>query len=257
MILRKLFVLAMAVALVAAVAPATAQNLPVQWTIVVSNVGPQPLSPIFFAIGDDTYDIFDAGAAASSAIKGVAEGGDVSGLIADAAAAGAAVADYGVVHPGSPLLPGQSAFIQLISYDTHQWLSFAGMLGMSNDAFIGSALGIGDGQIDLWQGGEPLNAHFTISYLDVWDAGTEDNTESSLDTIGGAGNPADTKAAGAVITSPHPGILGIGDIPVDRDWTGRDVARITIIPTVVPEPASISVLAAGLGGMLLRRRKRA
>lgn len=55
-----------------------------------------------------------------------------------------------------------------------------------------------------------------------------------------------------MITIPHAGILGIGDIGAEADFFGLDVARIT----VVPEPATMTVLAIGAVVLAGERRRR-
>jgi hypothetical protein len=78
----------------------------------------------------------------------------------------------------------------------------------------------------------------------VWDAGTEVNDElaANVPALGGAGSVDEN----AVVSIPHQGIQGVGDIPLGNDWTGGPVARITI----VPEPSSAVLMSiAGLLGL--------
>lgn len=224
------------------------------FTVTVENWGPQPFTPVFVSTGNSMFDIFDAGTAASASLQALAEGGDVSGLLADAAAAQGAghVLAYDVIHPGSPLLPGEMASIVISADPSYPWLSLASMLAMTNDGFWGSAVGFGDQQINLYQGGMPLTADWTISYLMVWDAGTEVNDElaENVPGLGGMGHVDEN----GVIMSPHAGILGIGDVPLDFDWYGYDVGRVTITP--VPEPSLIGFAGLGLGLLGIWRRRK-
>jgi hypothetical protein len=224
-----------------------------QFDIHILNLGPQPLSPVFFSTGNASFDIFTAGMPASEAIRMVAEEGDAGGLVAmaDAGLLGGTVMDYSVASPGGPIMPGESAMVSLNAQMSHRWLSFASMLGVTNDAFIGSAVGLGDFQIDLFQGGSPLFGTFTLSFLNVWDAGTEVNTESAEHISALGAMPGAGPRENGVIHAPHFGILGIGDVPQGLNWYGGDVAQITI----VPEPATLAAL--GLGALaLVRRRKK-
>jgi hypothetical protein len=229
----------------AATVAASATALP--FTIIITNLGPQPLAPVFYATSTSSFDIFDAGAAASPAMRLMAEEGDTSMLVAQAAAAGPDVMSFGSTT--GPFFPGESRTFIVEASMTHRWLQFASMLGMTNDAFIGSAVGYGDDQIDLFQGGQPLTGSFTLSFLNVWDAGTEVNTEllAHIPPNVGAGI-----AENGFIHRPHEGITGRGDIPTAFNWYGQDVALITIAP--VPEPATMAVL--GLGALALARRRR-
>lgn len=227
---------------------AGAQAIP--FTVTVFNIGPQPLAPVFYASHNNTFDFFDQGAAASAAVERMAEEGDTSLLVALAGGHG------GVMDSGTttgPFMTGEFRQFVVNADATHPWLSFASMLGATNDAFIGSSFGLGDGQINLFQGGNPLNANFTVSFLDVWDAGTEVNTEL-MAHIPAFGNTMVGPAEGGVITQPHEGITGRGDLPQNLNWYGHDVARITIVP--VPEPGSFVVLAVGIAGLLAMRRRR-
>ncbi len=216
------------------------------FTLTIENVGPQPLTPVFVATHDATFDIFDAGAAASPELIAIAEGG-VTGPMELLASGAAGVLDFGVIGL-APILPGEFGTIELIADVDHPYLSFASMLPVTNDAFIG--LAAGDDALDLFRGGTPMTYDFTLSYLDVWDAGSEINTELAEDVpaLGGSGSPDE----GGVITKPHPGILGIGDIGPEFDFFGLDIAHVM----VVPEPGGLALLGVMLAVALpaLRRR---
>lgn len=232
---------AVAFALIVA-GPAAAE----QFQITITNISPNVLSPVPFVTHDAGFDLFDEGVAASAAVEAVAEAGDFSGVVGLAQAAmGTSVTAYGVAG-AAPLMMGQSAMVTLDTDMAHPWLSFVSMMGISNDAFIGHTTG--DGAFNLFPGGMPLMGTFFIAPADVWDAGTEVNDESAA-TVGALGGMGGVDQMG-VITRPHPGILGIGDIPIERNWTGGNVAMIEI----VPEPASVLLLAAG--ALTLRRRTR-
>lgn len=212
--------------------------------ITIENLGPNVLTPAPFISHNAAFDLFSAGAPASASVEALAEDGMVAGVLADAAAAGANVADVQVAG-AAPIPPGGSAMIMLNADAAHPWLSFASMLAVSNDAFIGVATG--DGAIDLYPGGSPFNGVIMLTHREVWDAGTEVNDELAINVpaLGGAGSVDEN----GVIFAPHAGILGVGDIPLSFNWVEGDVARITI----VPEPATLSLLGLGLFALLRRR----
>lgn len=222
----------------------------VQFTVTVTNLGPQPLAPVFFATSNSSFDIFTVGTSVSAAVELLAEEGDPAGLLAAATAAGSSVMSSGATT--GPFMAGDSRVFTMNADTAHPWFSFASMLGATNDGFIGSALGNGDGQINLFQGGQPLEADFTVSFLDVWDAGTEVNTEL-MAHIPAFGNHFVGPTEGGVLTQPHEGITGRGDVPLSLDWYGHDVAHITI--TAVPEPATMFALLASAGVIAAWRRR--
>jgi len=211
------------------------------FTFTIDNVGVQPLTPVFVVSHDGTFDIFDSGAAATPEFVAIAEGGDTGPMELLAMGAGG-VLDYDV---GDFIIPGESSVVTIMADPAHPYLSFASMLPVTNDAFIGLALD--DDALDLYRLGPPQYYDFTLSYLDVWDAGSELNTELAEDVpgLGGAGSPDE----GGGVTRPHPGILGVGDVGPEFDFFGHDVAHIVVIP----EPGMQSLLLVA-GVLLLRRR---
>ena len=212
--------------------------------------GGQIFSPPIFATHPGGVKIYQVGQPANEALVLLAENGDTSGLGALAVAAGANSA----MGPGL-IDPGDSVTVRLSADAVNSSLSLATMLVSTNDAFIGVA------DLALYDAaGMPVS---TTVQLRAYDAGSEQNTERGTDIPGPVGLDADADPMGSnrrvptiggVIT-PHPGILGVGDVAASFAWT-EPTAVLMITPVVevpvvpeVPEPVIPTYdvkLAAGL-----------
>ena len=146
------------------------------------------LTPLFAAFHDGSFDYFDAGSSASAATQALAEGGDASGLIAEAGSAATGVITAPGGFPGAPVFdPGESATITIdLDPNSDRFFTFASMLIPTNDLFIGNddatafeifdAAGLFTGDLNI-----------SIFGSNVWDAGTELN--NNLDAAFNANNP--------------------------------------------------------------------
>lgn len=223
--------------------------------ITIENLGPQPLSPLFYSAGDNQFNIFDVGGSASLGIKKIAEGGDTSAMLDIANAAGSHSGTFGVVG-GSPLGPGGSISATFSTDIGHGFFSFAAMLGKTNDGYIGesfSSMGL-----NLFSGGNPEGFDLIVTGARAWDAGTELNTQNAADLgfLGGMGNPAEN--AGDDHIRVHGGVIpNFGDSWDQMPAWGptQQLARITVTP--VPEPATMAALGLGTMALLRGRRRRA
>lgn len=231
-------------AMAAAVAGAT------EFQITVTNLGAQPISPMFMAASNSNFDAFTVGSSASLGIKNIAESGNATEMMNIANAAGSDVFDA-LIGP-SVLMTGQSYSVSLDADASHPWLTFASMLGKTNDGFVGAA--VGDGALGLFVGNNAQAFSYILHGTQAWDAGTEENTQNAADLafLGGMGNPTDSMP----FIHQHPGVIpGVGDSWMEMpQWQTLDpLVRLDVTP--VPEPASMAVL--GLGALALLRRKRA
>lgn len=137
-------------------------------------------TPFLVAAHPDGTSLFTAGQPASANLQAMAEGGDISGLVADLTAIGATIAQ----DPAAGLLaPAMSANVDMNTDGTSNVvLSAVAMLLPTNDGFVGlNAVTI------------PTDPGTYVFNVPAYDAGTEANDE--LITGGGmpgaAGIPAD------------------------------------------------------------------
>ena len=226
-------------------------------------VGPVGLAPLIAAFSDGSFDIFDAGSAASSALEDLAETGSPAGF---SPPNGGAVLGPGV-GPGSPPIyaPGAMASERFSVDDGNGMFVFASMLLPSNDWFIGN-----DTAFDVSSLlNAPLGTSMSFDIAMVYDAGTEleDFDASAGNGLVGVTNPGDggpnvgTGQGGVVsmVTGPDPfaAFANLEPAGLDTtafDFTGGNVARITL--TTVPEPSSAILLLLGVLPFVrpLRRR---
>lgn len=234
------------------------------------------IAPLWVGFHNGSFDSFDAGYAASLGIERAAEDGNAAQL----STIFAATASGGIqgTLPGPPAFPGAVRSLTLNGLDlagTNRYFSYAAMVVLSNDFFIGndnatqfdlSGLAHG-GRVSLLVGGAGQ----------VWDAGTEVNDfryslANGAFGIGGGQTAANqgTDEHGVVhlVTgNPYTSFLSQDLVPAGYQWGNLDFSNqgafarvdIEVLAAPVPEPSSAAMLLGGLGfaGFIARRRRAA
>ncbi len=202
----------------------------------------QRLSPPVFITHSADYTAYTVGQAAPETIWRIAEGGNRSFLLDEVnALVGTSV--LSVAAPLAAPLPQQDSVTVRVQADSsHHLLSFASMLGWTNDGFVGVS------GLDL----SAITGTVTIN-LYGYDAGSEKNSEANgfLGALG-LGNARDPE--GGLITN-HLGIRGDANAPAAWNWLPGPAASLTI--SAVPEPTTWALLVGGLPLLHLLRRRTA
>lgn len=235
-------------------------NAQQQVQITFENLQPSDgfyLTPVFAGFSDGSFDIFDAGTAASGSLEAIAEDGMVGGLQADFTANGVGqqtVFANAAGFAGAPVLDPGEAASQIFGLTTNsRILNFATMVIPTNDSFIGN-----DNGIAILDAAGNFNGNQTIdfSFADIWDAGTEVNDLMGIPFSAPNGSSSDEN--GVVSQGPNlANTNGLGTAAGTNinfgDASTSPFLRLTI--TAVPEPSSLSLFGAfGLVAAVRRRR---
>lgn len=169
------------------------------YTVTMANLSnAQPISPPIAVLHEAGFSLWETGQSASVALEVMAEGGDATQLQTEA---GSRVSDIAT----GALLSGTSDSLTLEAKPDHHYLTVAGMLVNTNDAFTGiNAIDVSGLDVD--------QSHTVLA--PIYDAGTEANSED-VNTIpgpaaGGEGFASERDDVTSVITY-HPGVVTADD----------------------------------------------
>ena len=176
----------------------------------------ETFTPIMVATHTKGTHVFQLGAAASSELSAIAEGGDFGPLSTQLTESGVA---YDIASNGALLAPGASTTIMVKMADDFDHVTVTSMMIPTNDGFVA---------VNGVKG--PKNKHTRVVMSPAYDAGSEPNDELCANipgpTCGGQGPSPDANGEGYVHI--HGGIHGIGDLTsADYDWR-NPAARIVI-----------------------------
>lgn len=209
-----------------------AQNI----TVTIDNLTQGIIfTPFLVAAHGEAEHLFEVGTTASTELQMMAEGGDISGLVATLTTINAPM----IENPAEGLLQAGTSTTATLDTGTNEYLSLVSMLLPTNDAFAG---------LDGWK--IPSEAGTYIVTLNAYDAGTEANDE----IINGGGAPgtpgipaapggdAGANATGVTTTETntmvhiHRGSLGDDDLTAGKsDLDNRvhrwlnPVVRLTVV----------------------------
>ncbi|MCB9716220.1 MAG: spondin domain-containing protein [Myxococcales bacterium] len=204
-----------------------------------TTVYPGILTPVLWALHDDTFSLFELGMPASPGLELLAEDGDPAGLLGEVMGMAGVIASGvedtrtggGMPMPG-PIPPGESYEFTVTPDATNRFISFATMIMPSNDTFAS----VGPGGVALLDAmGNPIAEEAVAAdiaiQLRAWDAGTEGNQ------AGAAGR--DMAPMGMPNTGPGNGsgtvrVAEADPAPADdRIWSmpnAEDVIRVVVAP---------------------------
>ncbi|MCP5144473.1 MAG: spondin domain-containing protein [Gammaproteobacteria bacterium] len=221
-------------------------------------------APLRVAFHGGTHDSFDVGSAASGAIEAIAELGDGTGWFA-----GFAMNDPGATWgtiPPLPLVPGGTGSAMFtVDTDANPYFSFAAMVVPSNDFFIGNDNATG---YQLFNGmGALMVSAIELVASDIWEAGTELFDPATAAFIAGANATLGADQNG-LITSNYADLALFNGQTTAAGYTfnsqltgATPIYRIAfeVVPSPVPVPAALPLLATGLGwlGISASRKKKA
>ena len=185
--------------------------------VSVTNISRQILSPVVVAAHTRDVSIFKLGTAASPELAGLAEDAlfmPLEGALKTTDGVGDVGLIFGV---NGPILPGETASIEVEAFGRASLISLVSMLVTTNDAFAGLN--------SVRAPNTGIGSHRAIAY----DAGSEANTELCAHIpgppCGNAEVSPDDMPEGFIYV--HPGIRGDGDVSLDTDWR-NPVAMIMI-----------------------------
>ncbi|MBL4659947.1 MAG: spondin domain-containing protein [Alcanivoracaceae bacterium] len=178
---------------------------------VLTPTGGVFVTPLWVGFHDGSFDSYDTGAPASTAIERLAEDGDVSELSALFVSSTNNAQDDVILNPqgfaGAPVFePGSSSSMVFdLDESSQRYFSYATMIIPSNDAFVANANPLAHQLFD--EDGDFFGPFtFTVYGTQVRDAGTEENTESDAaflnQTAANTGNSTEEAI------SVHPGFNG-------------------------------------------------
>ncbi|NEP02940.1 MAG: PEP-CTERM sorting domain-containing protein [Symploca sp. SIO2E9] len=263
----------------------------------VENLGPENgavLSPVWFGLHDGSFDTFNPGSPASSAIEAIAEDGitglefntpgfsfdntpfeglnpnntpiplssTIANLFTQSSATTNSVIQGKIFASALGFFPGDTAAVTINFDDSlianNRFFSYVSMLIPTNDGFISN-----DEPIEIFDAeGNFIGADFIVLGSDVWDAGTEINDESlsslpfSLEIL------AQGEEQNGVIEK-FPGFTGNEIFSFNPAFTNADFTvegyqlariRVTQVSKSVPEPVTTIGLFT-LGGLFMLRRR--
>ncbi|MFK5936777.1 MAG: spondin domain-containing protein [Sulfurimonas sp.] len=145
----------------------------------------QPMSPVLVS----SNSIFSVGQSASAGLEQLAESGDNSTLL-----------DSDSVSGTGLLTPSSSETINITTANT--MLSIASMLVKTNDAFAG---------VEAYDVSSLATGESTTIHLNVYDAGTEDNSETNTTVPGPGGEGHNATRENTNIVTLHSGIISKDD----------------------------------------------
>lgn len=209
------FALAMVISGILA-GPASAGHNNLYEVTIVNLTRGQIFSPPLVISHKAGFDLFVPGEPASPELAALAEDGNTAPLVG-VIEGDPAVKDYAVA-PG-PVMPGQSVTVVVKAWGNFRFVSLAGMLVTTNDAFLGAK------DVPAYPWGA------SVLEVPAYDAGSEANNESCMYIPGppcNHGGVRDTDGAEGYVHI-HAGIHGItGDLdPAQHDWR-NPVAKIVV-----------------------------
>jgi Ca2+-binding RTX toxin-like protein len=216
--------------------------------ITVDNLAPANgtfLTPFWFGFHDGGFDQLDAGSAASMGIERLAEDGVFTVLGGELFASGAGTVATAVFGAGGPIAVGEQAS-RLLVLDpdalSSQFVSYASMIIPSNDAFVANDDPLEHRIFDT--NGDFLGADFTVLGSEVWDAGTEVNTEIPEETAFFGQTVPDTGVVEGGVIVLHPGFIPDGPILSTPMFAGADFTQ----PGYEVARIRIELVEGGIGG---------
>lgn len=174
--------------------------------------GTQPMSSAPWVAHIKGFHLWEVGKPASVPVEVLAESGNPEYILGEALTDKATFGDFTV---GLPAKPGGTRTVELSVDAAHPIVSGGWMLVATNDGFTGL-----DG-INAYD----LTAQQTFEVYAL-DAGTEVNTESKADVLGGLGHVAEHG-----VVHRHTGIRG--DVDIAKSYAfdpAKPVGRVTIRP---------------------------
>jgi hypothetical protein len=250
-----------AVLLILGAAPSWAAPFRVSITNLAANGGTF-LTPVFVGFHNGTFDIYDNGSAASSALERIAEDGTTAPL--SAAFLGSGAGTIQGTLGGAPIAPGST-----VSFDfdlnplsaSNRYFSWASMIIPSNDAFVANGNPLAFELFDITGNFMAINRIITGAM--VLDAGTEVNDEVPANTAFFGQAAPNTGTAQNGVIGTHPGFLAAAPGNIlgsamfangDFKVSGYNIALITI--EAVPEPSTSALAGLGMAALLWLRRRR-
>ena len=202
-----------------------------QFTVKIENLtNGIYFTPLLVAAHDSSTKLFQSGTSANASLEAMAEGGDISGLVADIAGTSPTT----VENPAAGLLaPGASTTTSTLDTDStaNNYLSIVGMMLPTNDGFVG---------LNSW---EIPSAAGTYSFtINGYDAGTEANDEltasipAPIDFGTGTGGSGVATSDNNTNVHIHRGSIGddnsaggISDLDNSVHRWLNPIARITVV----------------------------